>query len=315
MRDRWIRLAVLMAAVSLVGGCQSCGLDFDVADLNPFGDCTTCETPVAQAPCDPPPQDPCAPTPVAQPVAVQQPVGNRPPDARAGEVWCYVRIPAVTETVSEQVCVQPESSRQVWVEPVNQQVTERVCVQPESSRVIEIPAQFQDVAEQVCTAPGKTEWRRVDCEAQSSLKPQEQIGECWTLVDVPPTYVTQTKRVCTQPASSRTELIPAVFENQTKTVCVKPGFYKTVSVPPVFETQTRTVTVCGPRWEWRRTTECEVPAEAGMAPIVNQPAPVNPNPAPVMDPAGGNQLPPVDGFGDAPPAGQLPPLDPMAPIK
>lgn len=44
MRDRWIRLAVLLTAVSLMGGCQSCGLDFDVADLNPF-DCETCATP------------------------------------------------------------------------------------------------------------------------------------------------------------------------------------------------------------------------------------------------------------------------------
>lgn len=315
MRDRWIRIAVLVAAVSLVGGCQSCGLDFDVADLNPFGDCTTCEAPVvADAPCAPPPQDPCAPTPVAQPVATQ-PVGNRPPDARAGEVWCYVRIPAVAETITEQVCVQPESTRQVWVEPVNQQVTERVCVQPESTRRIDIPAEFQNVSEQICTAPGKTEWRRVECEAGTSLKPQEQIGECWTLVDMPPQYVTQTKRVCTKPAGCTTEVIPAVFENQTKTVCTQPGYYRAVKVEPVYETQTRQVQVCGPRWEWRRTTECEVPVEAGMAPV-NNPAPVND-----FVPAGNyaapdaNALPPVEGFDAAPPAGELPPLDPMAPIR
>ncbi len=307
MRDRWIRIAVVLAAVSLTAGCQSCGLDFDIADLNPFN-CNTCETP-APAPCDPPPQDPCAPTPVAQPVATQ-PAGARPPDARPGEVWCYVRVPGVTESVSEQVCVQPESCRQEWVEPVTKQVTENVCVQRESCRQITIPPEYKDVPETVCVAAGKTEWRKVDCEA-TSLKPQEQIGECWTLVDVPPQYQTTMKKVCTNPGGCRTETIPAVFEPQTKTVTVSPGYYNKIPVPAVFETQTRTVTVCGPRWEWRRTQECEVPVAAGST------APLGPDTAVDTAVGGpdGNALPPAGGFGDAPPAGELPPLDPMAPIK
>ena len=93
--------------------------------------------------------------------------------------------------------------------------------------------------------------------------------------------------------------------------------YARVFVPPVYETQCREVEVCPARWEWRRTTECEVPggdvpaAMPGMAPAMpmdsGMPMPMDSG-MPMPD-DGAMPLPPADMM---PPAGELPPADPFA---
>ena len=226
MRLRFGMFALLCAAVCLTA-CSS-GSSFNTADLNPFNGNACCDPAPAQDPCG------CAPAQVAQqpcdPCATTavNTGGARPPDARPGEVWCYVRVPAITKSVCEQVCVQPERCDKVWVEPVTKEVCEQVCVQPEQVQCRVIPAQYEDVCEQVCTAPARNEWRKVDCQAKESLKPQEQIGECWTLVEIPPCYENRTRRVCTCPEKTVQDVIPAKYENRTRTVTVTPGYYKNV---------------------------------------------------------------------------------------
>jgi hypothetical protein len=286
---------LLVATLGFVAGC-SCGPDLGGL----FDDsCNTCAPqPVAQAPCAPEPV--CAPAPVCDPAPVQ--TAQRPPDAAPGEVWCYVRVPAQTRTETERVCVRQATCREVQVPAVTKQVERRVCTCPASTRRIPVPAQFEEQAEQICVAPGRTEWARVDCNP-SQLAPQEQVGECWTLREVPPQYQTRTKRVCVRPESYREETIPAQYETRMETVVVEPARVDRIEVPAEYETRMKEVVVCGPRWEWRRTTECEVPAAAGgyapeMAPA---PAPSDlpaPAPAPYGSPDGN----------DLPPAGELPPL-------
>ncbi|MDF1702930.1 MAG: hypothetical protein P1V36_17415 [Planctomycetota bacterium] len=294
-----LALAVVMA---MAAGCSS---GPSVGGL--FGDdCNTCAAPapVAQTPCDPPPVacDPCA-----APVVAQQD-GVRPPDARPGEVWCYVRVPAVTRQVEERICVREECSRQIPVPAVTKQVARQVCVRPASTRQIPIPAEFKDVCEQVQTCGPKTEWQKVNCNP-SQLAPKEQVGECWTLVETPAQFTTRTKRVCVREASCRVEQIPAEFETQYETVCVTPACTRTEVTPAQYETRFREEVVCGPRWEWRRTTECEVPGEAPMGAAPMNQAPVGLAP---LDPAPIEQAPVGNGVGNPdanlPPAGALPPL-------
>ena len=284
---------VMVAVVGFAAGCSggSSGGLFG-ASASP-GDATS----VAQNPCAPPPCDPvpvCAPTTQA---------GQRPPDARPGEVWCYVRVPAVTRQVEERFCVRPASCRQVQVPAVTRQVARQVCTQPESTRQIPIEAEFRDECYQVCTAPARTEWQRVDCNP-TQLAEKEQVGECWTLKEIPPQYRQETRRICTKPASCRTECIAAVYATEYDTVIVTPARVDSIPIEAEYETRFREETVCGPRWEWRRTTECEVPEVAGggyadTAPIDNTlPAP--------QDPASEEAIGSPDD--NVPPAGGLPPL-------
>ena len=303
-----LALAVVMAlAVGCSSGPSTGGL---------FGDnCNTCAAP-APAPCDPcaapvaqAPCDPCA-APAAQPVVAQQ--GARPPEARPGEVWCYVRVPAVTRQVPERVCVREASCRTIDIPAVTKQVAKQVCVRPASERRIPIPAEYKDVCEQVMTCGPRTEWQKVDCNP-SELAPKEQVGECWTLVEIPAQYTTRTKRVCVREESCRVEQIPAEFKTVYETVIVTPASTRQETIPAQYETRMREELVCGPRWEWRRTTECEIPAEAGAAPMGAAPmgaapmgtGPLPDNALPVEQPAAGNAGNPD---GDLPPAGALPPL-------
>lgn len=241
----FVALAFAVCAAVGLGGCSSA--------------CSTCEAPAPVA------QAPCAPTPVCAVPTDPVVQGQRPPDARPGEVWCYVRMPAVTQQVTEQVCVRPAACQQVWVPPETQQVTEQVCVRPASRREIPVAPEYKSVSEQFCVAPARVEWQRVDCEP-TSLGQNEQVGECWMLREIPAQYETRSRQVCTREASVRYEDIPAEFSTVTKTVEVRPGYYRSVETPAQYETSVKEVVVCGPRWEWRRTTECEVPNLTGGAP-------------------------------------------------
>jgi hypothetical protein len=290
MRSKGCLVALpLFAVLALtLGGCTG-GL---------FGG--SCDTCGVQNTCAPPP---CTPPPAACPPACP-PVADaslKPPDARAGEVWCYVRVPAQTRTETYQECVSPASCRQEWVPPVTQDVCEQVCVRQQEVRRIPIPAEYEDKCEQICVCPSKTEWRRVECNP-SSLGSGEQVGECWTLVEIPPVYESRTTRICTRPESCREEIVPPQFENRTRCVTVTEGYYRNIETPATFETRTREIEVCPARWEWRRTTECEVPA------VVGTPAPA-PTPAPLPAPyaAPGTSAP----GSDVPPAGALPPVEGM----
>ena len=286
---------VLLVVVGLAAGCSG-GAGGQLFNNN-------APAPVAQNPCAPPA---CDPAPACAPVTAAA-QGQRPPDARPGEVWCYVRIPAVTRQVEQRVCVRPESCREVQVAAVTKQVSREVCVRPESTRQIPIPAEYKQECYQVCTAPARTEWQRVDCEP-TKLAPKEQVGECWTLKEIPPCYRQETRQICTKPESCRSECIPAEFRTESETVIVEPARVDRIPIPAEFETRYSEETVCGPRWEWRRTTECEVPFavpsyDANAVPGNEIPAAQDA----FVAPAGGSEAigSPDD---NVPPTGGLPPL-------
>lgn len=211
----------------------------------------------------PPPTTLAADSPCAVPTFVEAAPDDsmRPPEALEGEVWCYIRVPAVTQTLSEKVMVAPPSCREEWVAPVTQEVTEEVVVKPEERRRVPVPAVVEDRVEKLLVCDAKTEWRKVEC-APKALGQGEQVGECWTLVTIPAQYEDRVTRVVVKPETFREEVIPAVTASQTRTLVVTEGYMKKVDVPAVYDVRTREVEVSPARWEWRRTGECEVPAAA-----------------------------------------------------
>src|SRR6185295_18319991 len=62
------------------------------------------------------------------PVEVPYTGGKHPPNAKPGEVWCIVTIPAQFKTVCEQVCVKPPSCTFECVPARYETRTEKVCV-------------------------------------------------------------------------------------------------------------------------------------------------------------------------------------------
>lgn len=245
-------LALVLAVSFFAAGCSSC---------NPCATNTcatnTCGCPPPKPVCE----APCAPAPVQRGSC-----GAFPANAKPGEAWCCVFIPPVYNTVSKQVCVQPETCNKVWVPPTYKTITEQVMVEPERVNRIPVPAVYETISEQVCVQPEgrrqipvpavfqtveecievcgpRTEWQRVDCTPAQAAAGQ---AECWALVTIPAVMERRTKQVCVQPETCREEIIPARFETVTRQVCKVPESCREEIIPARYETRERQVEeTCG----------------------------------------------------------------------
>lgn len=232
-------MAVLAISLGLLlSGCTSSGC---------------CDAP---DPCEPScsPCDPCAgggPRP-----------SGLPEEAKAGEAWCRVLVPAKYEDYEEKRCCKPAGTKRDWIEPVYEEREKKVCCTPARCKQTCIPAEFKDESEQVQTCPARTVWKKIPCEPDQ-LKEGEKQGDCWKLVEIPAQFKTVTRRVCTKPASTKTEQIPPVFKTVMEKVLVTPGSWKCTPIPAEFSTVTKRRMVEPCRWEWRHNTACDVPEAAG----------------------------------------------------
>jgi hypothetical protein len=236
-----------VAAGLVIAGC--CG----GIDLNLGSGCD------APSPCEPPaasPCDPCAGGMAARPQGL-------PPEAKAGEAWCRVMVPAKYEETEEKVCCKPASTNRKWIEPVYEERERKVCCTPARCKTVSIPAEYAEKSEQVMTCPARTVWKKIPCEPDH-LKAGEKQGDCWKLVETPAQYKTVTHRVCTKPASCKKETIPPVYKTVKEKVMVKPGSWKCTPVEAQYKMVKRRRMVSPCHWEWRRNEACDVPE--GTAP-------------------------------------------------
>ena len=190
-----------------------------------------------------------------------------PPNAKTGE--CYARvlipatyrtvtkdvvkrkasteievIPATYETVSEQILVKEASETLSTIPAVYTWVEEQVLVSAESSKLITHPAEYGTESEQVLVKPAYSTWKK-------GRGPIEKVdgstGEIMCLVEVPAEYRTVTTRVVTKPASTETIVIPAVYKTVKKKVMVEPPQVVRTPVPAEYKTVSVRKMVTPPR--------------------------------------------------------------------
>lgn len=198
--------------------------------------------------------------------------GDMPPNARPGECYARITIPATFKTVTEQVIDQPASEKitvipatyktvteQVLVREASEKlvvipatyktVTEQIEIEPGSETIVEVPAVYETVTEKVKVADGYTTWKRGSNPIAISssvggtiLQSQEtETGEILCLVEVPPKYETVTKKVLKTPATTKTVKTPGKFATVTKQVIDKPATTQVVKVPAEYKTVTKRV--------------------------------------------------------------------------
>ena len=212
--------------------------------------CCGCDAP---DPCEPccAPCDPCAGAPP-----------GIPDEAKAGEAWCRVLIPAKYEETETQVCCAPASCKREWIPPVYEEQERKVCCKPASCRTITTPAEYKTVTEKVEVCAARTVWKKIPCE-DGELGEGEKQGDCWQLTEIPAQYREVCKRVLVKEATCRQETTPPEYRTVTEKVMVKPGEWKTTPIPAQYKTVKGRKLVEPCRWEWRRNNKCEVPEEAG----------------------------------------------------
>ncbi|HNI97061.1 MAG TPA: hypothetical protein PKK94_18420 [Leptospiraceae bacterium] len=212
------------------------------------------------------------------------------PNAKPGQCFSKVIIPADYKEVVEQYIKKPASERTETVPPQYELIQEKILVRPATVRYEEIPAVYEVVEEKVLVKPASkkvielppvyetVEERVVDKEGYTVWKKSED-SNLLCLIEVPPVYKTIQKQVLKVPASKTEEVVPeeySIIKRQiekippsTRKVDV-PAEYQTVAVkkliepekqiripvPAEFENITRTVMVREAATEWRRVL-CE----------------------------------------------------------
>jgi len=179
-----------------------------------------------------------------------------PPNAKAGECYARVLVPAQYAERSEKVLVSPaskkietteaqfdvvekrvlveEASEKLEVVPaVFEMVEETVIVKEASENLVSVPASFTTVEEKVLVKPAYTTWKK-------GRGPIEQIdsatGEIMCLIEVPAEYKTVKKRVLQAPATTKKESMPAVTKTIKVKKMVQPPKTRTITIPAKYET-------------------------------------------------------------------------------
>lgn len=179
-----------------------------------------------------------------------------PPNAKPGECYAKVLVPAKYDVISEKV-VKREASEKVsivpakyeWVEErvqtreateslqivpaVFRWVEEKIMVEPASTRLVPVPAEYETVSERVLDKPEQTSWKK-------GRGPIEKIdnttGEILCLVVEPATYKTISRTIVKSPASSRSIDVPPVFKTVRKQVVDRPAEVRKTTSPAEYST-------------------------------------------------------------------------------
>lgn len=132
------------------------------------------------------------------PMAPVDNTGDVPPNAKPGECYAKVLIPAVTETITENVKVAEE-----------QEVLARI-----------VPAKYKIEQEKVLVREARQYWKPGTGPKQ---KVDQTTGEIMCLVEEPAVYKTIERRVLVEPEKPEYKTMPAQFEKLSKTLVVQPA--------------------------------------------------------------------------------------------
>lgn len=179
-----------------------------------------------------------------------------PVDAKPGQCYAEVIVPAKFETVTERVLSQDASSRinvvaaqyewveqEVMVKPETvrlevvpaeyKTVTERVLVEPQSEQLVSVPATFKTVNEKILVRPATQVWKDGEAEIEN---PNQLTGDIVCLVERPAEYKTVQRQVIDQPARTEIKTIPAVYKTVEKQIIAKPATTREVTIPAEYKT-------------------------------------------------------------------------------
>ena len=176
-------------------------------------------------------------------------LGLYPPNAKPGECYAKVLIPAKYKTVTEKVLAKEPGYKLVCKPPVYKTVTEKVLVKQPGYKLVCKPPVYKTVTERVLVRPATTEWRKG---SGVTTPVNGKITDVNCLVKVPPKYKTITKKVLVKPAETVKVPIPPKYKTVTKRVLVKPAETVKVPIAPQYKTVTKKIKVSNAYYTWQR---------------------------------------------------------------
>ncbi len=188
------------------------------------------------------------------------------PNAKAGECYAKVIIPAKYKSESQTVTVKDASSKIEIIPAKYEWTEEKVLVKEASKKLIPVPATYQTVAEKVLVTPAEKIWTRgagkkagrastsalAGAQANGLNVADAKVGGCYAEYSIPSQYKTETQKVLKTEASAKIEIIPAKYEWKEEKVLVKEASAKLIEVPAMYETVTEKVLVTPATTEWKK---------------------------------------------------------------
>jgi hypothetical protein len=247
----------LCVAVVWLTGCACCQKS------------TCAEKPTCKAPC---------PTPCGARADVE--ACALPPNAKPGECYAKVYIPAKYETYTERVCVREASERLEVVPAKYEWVEERICVKDACEQLEVTAPQFACQQEKMMVQPAYTEWE-VNKNPQCVAFPGEPAHDVFCLVSHPCVEKTISRQVMEKPPCAQKVCVPAEYQTIRRQKLVCPATTRKVCIPAEYTDVQKTRKVCDAKIVWRRVP-CELP-EAGVVSLPPEPCPPIPlsGPTPV----------------------------------
>ena len=153
----------------------------------------------------------------------------------------YTKIPAKFKTVQKKVLVKEESYELVPVPPTYKTVEETIMVEPERTVKTVVPATYRTVTQKVMISPAHVAWK---AGRGAYEKINSATGDIMCKVEIPAQYKTITKQVIDKPAQTLEKVIPAKYITIQKQVVdtpatttqrVIPAEYKTITVKEIVE--------------------------------------------------------------------------------
>ena len=189
-----------------------------------------------------------------------------PPNAKAGECYAKVVIPAKYKTVDERVLIQ-EASNKITITPSKYAwVEEKVEITPAGKKLVTIPATYKKITETIEVKPATRSWhtslkRNSPPVSKEILVAAKLKGvdldnttpkSCYKEYFMPEKYKTVEEEIVVQKESTKTEIVPAVYEMVEKSIEIKPATKKTITVPATYEFKEERVLIEKEKTVWKK---------------------------------------------------------------
>ena len=189
-----------------------------------------------------------------------------PPNAKAGECYAKVVIPAKYKAIEEKVLIQEASERISIIPAQYKWIKEKIEVTPQSKKLLKIPAHYKKITENIQVKPTRRSWhtrlKHNSAPVSKEILVAAKIkgvdlkstipGTCFREYYTPEKYKNIIEKVVTQEEQTTNEIIPAKYEMVEKTIEVEPAYKKTITVPATYEYKEDKILVEKAKTVWKK---------------------------------------------------------------
>ena len=188
------------------------------------------------------------------------------PNARAGECYAKVVIPATYKNETTELVVK-QAAEKIEVVPAKYEwTTERVLVKEASKKITPVPATYGTETSKVEVSPATRAYSVAAGRGSAPASPSNiaaakaaginldaaKVGECFHEHFKPAQYKEEPVEVLVSQASESVEIIPAKYEWVEERLLVKDASKKVVAVPATYKEASEKVMVSPEKTEWKK---------------------------------------------------------------